>query len=72
VHETDAQVIDPDTLQELGDGAVGEIVVHGISPTPTPAPAPSSSAAASAFCGPATSATGMPTVISSLSTGSSG
>jgi len=29
VHETDARVIDPDTLEELGDGAVGEIIVHG-------------------------------------------
>ncbi len=29
VHETDARVIDPDTLQELDDGAVGEIIVHG-------------------------------------------
>lgn len=29
VHETDARVIDPDTLVELDDGAVGEIVVHG-------------------------------------------
>jgi len=29
VHETDARVIDPDTLQELGDGTVGEIIVHG-------------------------------------------
>ena len=29
VHETDAWVIDPDTLAELGDGAVGEIIVHG-------------------------------------------
>ncbi len=29
VHETDARVIDPDTLEELGDAAVGEIIVHG-------------------------------------------
>ena len=29
VHETDARVIDPDTLELLGDGAVGEIIVHG-------------------------------------------
>jgi fatty-acyl-CoA synthase len=29
VHETDARVIDPDTLEELADGAVGEIIVHG-------------------------------------------
>jgi fatty-acyl-CoA synthase len=29
VHETDARVIDPDTLEELGDGVVGEIIVHG-------------------------------------------
>lgn len=29
VHETDARVIDPDSAVELGDGAVGEIVVHG-------------------------------------------
>lgn len=29
VHETDARVIDPDTLEELGDGTVGEIIVHG-------------------------------------------
>jgi fatty-acyl-CoA synthase len=29
VHETDARVVDPDTLEELGDGAVGEIIVHG-------------------------------------------
>ena len=29
VHETDARVIDPETLEELGDGAVGEIIVHG-------------------------------------------
>ena len=29
VHETDARVIDPDTLEELDDGAVGEIIVHG-------------------------------------------
>ncbi len=29
VHETEARVIDPDTLEELGDGAVGEIIVHG-------------------------------------------
>jgi fatty-acyl-CoA synthase len=29
VHETDARVIDPETLAELGDDAVGEIVVHG-------------------------------------------
>ncbi len=29
MHETDARVIDPDTLEELGDGVVGEIIVHG-------------------------------------------
>src|SRR5439155_6512398 len=29
VHETDARVIDPDTLEGLADGAVGEIIVHG-------------------------------------------
>jgi fatty-acyl-CoA synthase len=29
VHETDARIIDPDTLTELGVGAHGEIVVHG-------------------------------------------
>jgi fatty-acyl-CoA synthase len=29
VHETDARVIEPDTLEELGDGVVGEIIVHG-------------------------------------------
>jgi fatty-acyl-CoA synthase len=29
VHETDARIIDPDTLSELGVGAQGEIVVHG-------------------------------------------
>ena len=29
VHETDARVIDPDTLEELGDGVVGGIIVHG-------------------------------------------
>ncbi|HEX9469699.1 MAG TPA: long-chain-fatty-acid--CoA ligase [Bradyrhizobium sp.] len=29
VHETDARVIDPDTLEELSDAAVGEIIVHG-------------------------------------------
>jgi len=29
VHETDARVIDSDTLEELGDGGVGEIIVHG-------------------------------------------
>jgi fatty-acyl-CoA synthase len=29
VHETDARIIDPDALTELGVGAHGEIVVHG-------------------------------------------
>lgn len=29
VHETDARVIDPDSLTELDDNVVGEIVVHG-------------------------------------------
>lgn len=29
VHETETRVIDPDTGTELGDGVVGEIVVHG-------------------------------------------
>lgn len=29
VHQTDARVIDPDTLAEVDDNAVGEIVVHG-------------------------------------------
>ncbi|MVT50586.1 AMP-binding protein [Bradyrhizobium yuanmingense] len=29
VHETDARVIDPDSLVELDDNVVGEIVVHG-------------------------------------------
>jgi fatty-acyl-CoA synthase len=29
VHETDARVIDPDSLAELDDNVVGEIVVHG-------------------------------------------
>jgi fatty-acyl-CoA synthase len=29
VYQTDSRIIDPDTLVELGDDAVGEIVVHG-------------------------------------------
>jgi len=29
VHETDARVIDPDTLRELGPNEIGEIIVHG-------------------------------------------
>jgi fatty-acyl-CoA synthase len=29
VHETDARVIDPETLAELGEGSVGEIIVAG-------------------------------------------
>lgn len=29
VHETDARVVDPESLAELGDNVTGEIVVHG-------------------------------------------